>query len=516
MNQIIKLRAYCETMLIKFDIEEDSIEINDKIYKIVTDDTQTLFDEDFESAISDSEVEDDGYIYEFAGRWYTQNKGESVSLDELCYIGEPNIKIPTESFLGMRSGYELMNGMGLYKTWVKKAKFLGVKALGVCEKNTLSGALEFQNECVANGIKSILGITVEVVEGKSTSDVKLYAKNFQGWLQLLKFNTAINVEGKLNVTIDFLSENHSDLVVVLDPKSADYSSSGELIKIADFYQLETVNFSSIDRHDEFIYNQSMFLKSDLPPISITDAYYLEESEFTTREVLWSINKSFYEKTTNQFFKTKCQYKEELKQSFDGDSWILHYDTAIQNEKMLVDECNFIYDTESRHLPKYQMTKEEKEKHGTSENLFNHLISEGLKNRGIGDEKKYIDRLAKEIEVLKMGDVIDYFLDLYNVIGYARSKGYLVGIGRGSAGGSLVAYLLGIIQIDPLEFDLLFERFLNSGRMGSFEDKPAFELTLEDGSKMKFLEGSILKVRRQGKEIGVLIHETIEGDELIKY
>ncbi len=516
MNQIIKLKEYCETMLLQYEIEDGCIEVGDKIYKIIEDDTQVLFNDEFDSAIKEVDIEEDGYIYEFVGRWYIQDRGEEVSLKELCYIGSARGDSSTGAFLGVRSGYELMNGMGSYSSWVKKANFLGVKSLGVCEKHTLSGALEFQNACIGGGIKPIFGMTLSVKEGDEESDVKIYAKNFQGWQQLLRFNTTINVENKLNVTVKDFAKNVSDLFVVLDPKSTTLSSSPILKGIADFYQLETVNYLSGDRHDDFIENQTMYLESSIPPISITDAYYLEKKEYRTRELLWAINKSFDEKTTNQYFKTKSQYKQELSDCFNGDSWESLYDKAIENESLLVENCNFVYDTKSRHLPKYQMTEQEKADFGNSENLFNHLIKKGLKARGVEGQEKYMLRLDKEVDVLKKGDVIDYFLDLYNTIEYARDKGYLVGIGRGSAGGSIVAYLLGIIQIDPLEFDLLFERFLNSGRMGSLEEKPAFELEMEDGSKLKFVEGSILKIRRSGKEIAIFVKELKEGDELIKY
>ena len=115
----------------------------------------------------------------------------------------------------------------------------------------------------------------------------------------------------------------------------------------------------------------------------------------------------------------------------------------------------------------------------------------------------------------MGDVIDYFLSLHDIINYAKSKKMLTGIGRGSAGGSLVAYLMGIIQVDPLRFDLLFERFLNSGRMGKFEDRPSYSVETEDGT-LEFQEGSLVRIKRNEKETVVFIHELVEGDEILNY
>ena len=159
---------------------------------------------------------------------------------------------------------------------------------------------------------------------------------------------------------------------------------------------------------------------------------------------------------------------------------------------------------------------EAEQFATNEELFLNLIKKGFKEKNIVDPHKYIDRLKTEIAVLKQGDVIDYFLSLYDIIQFAKRENMLTGIGRGSAGGSLVAYLLGIIQIDPLEFDLLFERFLNSGRMGEYQDRPSYDIELEDGSTITLAEGALVRVMRNEKETIVFIHDLQEGDQYLKH
>ena len=163
-----------------------------------------------------------------------------------------------------------------------------------------------------------------------------------------------------------------------------------------------------------------------------------------------------------------------------------------------------------------MSEEESKNFNTNEELFIHIVKKGFKDRDIQDSSKYIARLKKEIAVLKMGDVIDYFLSLHDIISFSKRKGMLTGIGRGSAGGSLVAYLMGIIQVDPMRFDLLFERFLNEGRMGAFEDRPSIVITQEDGTTIEFEEGSLVRINRKGKEKVIFSHELEEGDEIIIY
>ena len=184
-----KLNKYCTSMLLDYEIVGDVLSIDNKNYLILNDEIN-LIDEDgdFEpDSVFKLNDDKDGFVYEFGGRWYTQIKDEELELNELAYVGKAKEKLPTTSFLGIRSGYELMNGMSLYKSWISKAKFLGATALGICERNTLGGVLAFQSECKNANIKPIIGMTIPV-QGDKLYDVKLYAKDFQGWLNLLKFN----------------------------------------------------------------------------------------------------------------------------------------------------------------------------------------------------------------------------------------------------------------------------------------------------------------------------------------
>tara|TARA_R110000744_G_scaffold19900_3_gene52297 strand:+ start:5708 stop:7270 length:1563 start_codon:yes stop_codon:yes gene_type:complete len=519
--QIQKLDEYCKVMLLDYEIEGSIIFVNDNSYQIVEDINMTIFDSDMKFQPEHFiELEDDsiGYAYEFGGRWYLQEDGEEVSMQELKYIGKVQDKLPTKSFLGIRSGYELMNGMGLYADWIEKAKFLGITSLGICEKNTLGGVLLFQNECRQNGIKPIIGMTLPI-KGNETYDIKVYVKDFQGWLSLLKFNEKINVDKDHHIDEKFFVENSENLYKIADPKSLNFKTASDLIKSSvDYYQLDTVNFITEEKDVEYLNNLERWILSGISPISITDAFYLEKADWKTREVMWAVAKSFDDKTNNQYFKSKTQYAGELVNLFEkgNKSWIELYRLSLEAEEELVENCNFKYDTDTRHLPKYIMTDEEAEEHESNDALFLHLIKKGFRDRGIKHPAKYIDRLKIEINVLRTGDVIDYFLGLHDIIRYAQSKDMLTGIGRGSAGGSLVAYLLGIIQIDPLEFDLIFERFLNSGRMGRWEDRPSFKYEDEEGNVIELAEGELARVIRNEKEKIVYCHEIIEGDEIIKY
>lgn len=516
MKTINKLKRYCNQMLFDYTIVDDVLTVDGVNYFIIDED-QTLFDEDlnFMPAVLDDH---EYVIFNFCGRFYTHKVGEDVEMKEFKYVGKAKQNLETKSFLGIHSGQELMNGMSLYKDWIKKAKFLGVETLGICEHKTLRGALLFQIECKKNGIKSILGLSIPVEHKGEEFNVKLYAQNFQGWLNLLKFNSIVNVEGKVFVGLQDLKDNLEGLFLVVDPKTTPFEIALNDLP-TDFYQLETVEFINESEDQEFLKNFEKYIKSELEPISITDAYYLEAEDYEIREIVWTMNKTFDVRTRNQYFKNKDQYAKEFISLFeDGnqDHYVRLYKQAITNENYLISKCNFQYDTDTRHLPRYVMTEEEANEYETNEDLFIGLVKKGFSEKNITDPQKYIDRLKVEIEVLKQGDVVDYFLALHDIIRYAKSEGMITGIGRGSAGGSLVAYLLDIIKVDPLEFDLFFERFLNSGRMGEYQDRPSFTFVGEDGKEIVIAEGSIVKVMRNGKEKNLFVQEVAEGDEILIY
>jgi DNA polymerase-3 subunit alpha len=140
---------------------------------------------------------------------------------------------------------------------------------------------------------------------------------------------------------------------------------------------------------------------------------------------------------------------------------------------------------------------------------------GLKNKGLKIED-YIERLKEEIDVLKSADVIDYFLSQYDVMRWGQEREMLTGVGRGSAGGSLIAYLLDITRINPMDFDLLFERFLNRGRMGFFEDRPEYKVKTDEGKIITFQEGDLVRIIRDSRETVVSIEDLKENDEIVRY
>lgn len=468
-----ELIEYLERKKIKYqEIDENHIRINDEVYFLVIPNEEgLLFSSEF--MLMTNYQNCDKYVYSFGGKWYWESKSDSESpkLNELIYIGKSQDDIETKSFLGVHGGYEILNGSRLYGDWCKKAKFLGCETLGILEKNTLAGVLKFQLECKKNGIKPIIGATYTVFreEQDYRYDIKLFVKNEVGWENILLINKEVNVLNFKYITESRLSELIDGLVIIVDPKSLDFSELGNILKKfkVDYYQLDTIEFENNDTDKRYLENLRKFYSSSLEPISITDAYYLEQEHYDIKSKLNSISGVRESVSKNQFFKSKGEYFDELNLLFNLSDEVNLFNTfeqAIKNEKIVCDDCVFSIRLGERFLPKYEMNEYQKIKFKDNEDLFWYLIEDGLKRKIKENHKIYLERIDKEFSVIEKGDVIDYFLILWDIIIFARENNILVGVGRGSAGGSIISYLLDIIQLDPIEFDLLFERFLNEGRI----------------------------------------------------
>jgi DNA polymerase-3 subunit alpha len=474
-----ELEQYLKDQIISYKKDGEVFLIDGKKYQEVFPTEEGIFfDTNFHFVFTEDVPEDlDFYIYKFGGVYYYTTVGQEKDpkIKKLKYVGKAKQSLKTTSFLGVRGGFELLNGSRLYKDWCEKAKFLGVKNLGICEKNTLAGALKFQLECEKNEINPIIGATYTIFNKKRDLryDVKCYVENEKGWHNLLDLNKYVNIDN-----LSFIEEetfyNHIDgLVIVLDPKSLNFEDipvygAFDLGAHSNVYfQLDTVEYEMNERDKEYLLNLKKYVNSDIPPVSITDAFYLDKEDSYIKNILNSISNVRENKSHNQYFKNKDDYFFELDGLFnpENERFETIFNEAVNNEKEIVSRCKFKVDTKQRHLPKYTMSEEEKEKYEDNLDMFWGLIEEGLQRiNPKTDLNKYIERIDKEVDVIQKGNVVDYFLITYDIIRYCRENEILTGVARGSAGGSLVSFCLGIIHIDPLEFDLLFERFLNEGRV----------------------------------------------------
>lgn len=465
----------------------------------------------------------DNYIYQLGTLYYTLRKGDEakVKLRMLKYLGHVDSDVPTYSFLGVRGPYELLNGSGDYADWCAKARFFGVEVLGICEKNTLAGVLKLRMECDKNGMGLAVGETVTVYnQSKDLAyDVKLYVRNEEGWNNLLSVNKEINVVNGGRVDEKTLFGLLDGLYVVLDPKSLPFKEMPRELKNS-YYQLDSVRFDDDTRDRDYLLNLQAYLTSSLLPTVICDAFYLDEEYAFLKKTLNYMSGVSNDLSQNQYFKCNEEYIQEMHSLFsdgDQDAMLDIIMFAIENTDRIARECkDFRIDLTQRHLPRYKMTEEEKARYDSKEELFLDLVMKGLEEMGVSEEEyeKYADRLATEIDVIKEGDVIDYFLILWDIVKWCNKEGILTGFGRGSGCGSLVAMALGLTHINPFDYDLLFERFLNRGRMGGMVDVDVVRVSLGEGVDVDLEMDDEVGIRRFGSEMFVKAKNLEEGDEIL--
>ena len=472
-----ELEEYLSSNTIQYSLDKENYTVffEGKSYEVFEpNEDGYFFSEDFRWDCE--RTEEDGYIFRLGGVWYTLDKGKEnePKLNRVKWRGQSEMAGLSTNFLGVHGSFELLNGTGLYPDWVKKAKFLGIERLGVVEKATLAGALKFQNACKAEGIVPVFGLEVPVKDEKKdiVYTYKVYAKNEKGWQHLLALNKVLNCgdSGKFASPKD-MSEHVSDVYIVFDPKTIQFEDVPILLKSKPnvFWQADTVEYTKNDRDTSYLMNFESFYKSKMKPVAICDAYYIEPEYAILREVVNKIDGKVNYKSGNQYFKDEATYMEELLSLFgDSEKGEEFYMIARSNADMIAESCNFEIPTDTRHLPRYEMTKEEKKKYTSNEDMFDSLIYEGLENKPelLKDysEDVLVERIERESDVIKYGQVVDYFLILRDIVNWCKKNNILLGGGRGSSSGSLISYLFVLVNTNPLHFGLIFERFLNKGRV----------------------------------------------------
>ena len=482
MNNLTK---YLQNNKISYrTISEYLININDIEYTLVQENTEgLLLNDSFELLVDDKRKTH--FVFCFGGKWYWSESCTNVQLNPLKYIGKSISDIPTESFLGVRGAYELLNGSRLYKDWCKKAQFLGIKTLGICEKNTLAGVLKFQLECKKWGIKPIIGATYTIFDEKNDYrfDIKCYVQNETGWRNLLLMNKDVNVINTRFITKDVFLALREGLFLIVDPKSIEYT---KLDFKVDFYQLDTVEFEDNNKESWYLENLKKFFESSIEPISITDAFYLDSEDSHIKEKLNTIGGFHEYQSKNQYFKDKEDYFTELSELFEETDERLYdvFTKAVANEEYICGVCDFKIETGKKHLPRYKMTDSEVKQYGDIDNMFMSLIEEGLSKYSDGNIDEEIKRIEEEIDIVEHGQLKDYFLINWEQTKFCKENNYIQGVGRGSSSGFLITRLLDITKIHPFDYNLLAERFLTKERAKNSIADIDCDYCQEDRDKVK--------------------------------
>lgn len=486
--------------------------------------------------------------FQFGDNWYYFNLQEEFRFNILKYIGKrqpSKVQVPFVN-LGVHTPFELLNGSGNIADWIKKANYLGHTALGICDKNTMAATLNLQKECAAQGMKHVFGYTLEMEHEGEKIEMKVYAQTQRGMRNLLRIQKAIMVDSdNRTLSLQGLLTHGEGNVLVLGKLDSYWMKKNPHILQAMgiafdkvFYQVDLSEYKA-ERIDVEVLKATKFFFDNfyvpqnrsfiIEPILICDTYYLDKDDARNKIVLNKIaTGAAHEQSEDQYFKDIDEHYAIFSSLFDGEKWELDslFKRMCAHTVEIAEGAVARYETDRNFMPQYDMTPEEKNTYGDRHRMFLFLLEEGFKKLvPAGHEDEYRKRLNYEIYILESTDNVDYLLVQYDTVNWARENGILVGCGRGSAGGSLALYLLGITLIDPIKYDLLFERFLLPERAGLYPDEvtvivggmdstQVVQVTLANGKAYVFDKDAKFRVMREGHSMIVYADELKLGDDII--
>ena len=392
--------------------------------------------------------------------------------------------------LHLHTGYSLLDGSSKIPELVRRIKELGMDACAITDHGVMYGVIEFYKACKAEGIKPIIGCEVYVAPGSRFEKGKeksaerynhliLLAENDTGHKNLMKLVSRGFTEGfyyKPRVDYELLSEYHEGIIassaclagiVPTKLRNGDYEGAKEeAMRLKDIFG-ENNFFLELQDHglseQKFVNQGLMRISSEtgIPLVATNDCHYLYKEDAEAHDVLICIQtqKNVYDEDRMKYEGGQFYVKspEEMEEVF-------HYiPEAIHNTEEIARRCNVEIEFGKYHLPEYPVPEGY-----TSLSYLNKLCEDGFKKRYEGvteaTETMLRERLKYETDTITSMGFVDYFLIVWDYINFAKENHIAVGPGRGSAAGSIVAYCLGITGVDPIRYNLLFERFLNPERV----------------------------------------------------
>ena len=392
--------------------------------------------------------------------------------------------------LHLHTGYSLLDGSSKIPELVRRVKELGMDACAITDHGVMYGVIEFYKACKAEGIKPIIGCEVYVAPGSRFEKGKeksaerynhliLLAENDTGHKNLMKLVSRGFTEGfyyKPRVDYELLSEYHEGIIassaclagiVPTKLRNGDYEGAKEEAMRLQGIFGENNFFLELQDHglseQKFVNQGLMRISSEtgIPLVATNDCHYLYKEDAEAHDVLICIQtqKNVYDENRMKYEGGQFYVKspEEMEEVF-------HYiPEAIHNTEEIAKRCNVEIEFGKYHLPQYPVPEGY-----TSLSYLNKLCEDGFKKRYEGaneaTEAMLRERLKYETDTITSMGFVDYFLIVWDYINFAKENHIAVGPGRGSAAGSIVAYCLGITGVDPIRYNLLFERFLNPERV----------------------------------------------------
>jgi DNA polymerase-3 subunit alpha len=381
--------------------------------------------------------------------------------------------------------YSLLDGASKIENLVQQAKDLGMEALAITDHGVMYGVIDFYKAAKKAGIKPIIGCEVYVaprsrfdkVAGLDDSPyhLLLLAENQEGYANLLKLVSSSWLEGfyyKPRVDLTLLQQYSKGLIALsaclageIPSLLLEHKEEEALSKALQYQDIFGKNNFYLEMMDHGLPRQrqvnaglvQIAEKTGIPLVATNDVHYLSREDAFIQDILLCIQTGKTLKDEGRFrFETEEFYlknETEMKLLF-GD-----YPEALENTRLIAERCQVDFTFGENHLPLYQVPAGY-----TADSYLKELSWQGLRQRYGEILPEHEERLNYELSVIKKMGYSSYFLIVWDFIHFAKKKGIFVGPGRGSAAGCLVSYCLGITDIDPLKYDLLFERFLNPERV----------------------------------------------------
>ncbi len=376
--------------------------------------------------------------------------------------------------LQVKTCYSILESLNQIPKLVKKASSLGYNALAITDDNNMFGVPQFYQECKNNNIKPIIGIELTIQE----KNILLFAINNNGYKNLIKLST---IKSERDITIEDLKEYKDNVLLVLPFR--DYDE-----EIYNIYTNKYIGYSNIEERNNIE-------KKD--KILINDVSYLEKDDYKYIDYLYMIKelKVLGEYELGTHVNKHLLNEEEVK--------AISLEEDIAKTEEIASLCNVELNYTEGLLPIYDESKNAYE-------YLKYLCNKGL-NRRLQNNvpEKYKERLETELNIIKQMDFCNYFLVVWDYVKYAKQNNILVGPGRGSAAGSLVSYTLGIIDIDPIKYDLLFERFLNPERI----TMPDIDVDF-DSRKRQDVINYVINKYGEKKVAGIITFDTLASKQVI--
>ncbi len=402
--------------------------------------------------------------------------------------------------LHVHNEYSVLDGLGSAEDYAKKASRMGFEYLALTNHGNIDGLIKFQKACEENSIKPIMGCEAyivpnlsEKVKGESRGHITLLIKNQKGFENICLMLSKANLEGfykRPRIDYDLLYDHCEGLVILTGCSNSFlnlrggydlfYDLSDKLYGLPDAKNDLYLEVMPHDLKEQRIINKELLnmVCKRHKLVATNDCHYIHKEDYKTQEVLLAIQSKAKWNDPNRWkFNIRGLYLKSANEMFDAfiKQDILSYteiENALYNTIEIAEKCSsFEIKKQEIFLPKVSGYNIENE----SDFLYGLCLDKLKKIKKHSIYEAYLNRLDFEFSLIEKKGFIPYFMIVYDLINWCKNNDIMVGPGRGSVGGSLVAYLLGITTVDPIQYNLLFSRFIAEDR----NDLPDIDIDFED-------------------------------------